>query len=107
MDQERSVHLQCNYIIIITFSPQSTLLQCLLGELEAHDGHVVITGRVSYASQEPWMFSASMRENILFGLPYRRDWYKSVIEACALDKVVSNFTSLIYLPTYELNILGY
>ena len=46
-----------------------------------------MNGSIGYASQEPWIFSASMRENILFGLPYQSVWYDTVIEACSLDKV--------------------
>ena len=44
-------------------------------------------GSVAYAGQEPWIFSASVRENILFGKPYQMDWYNTVVDACALDKV--------------------
>ena len=46
-----------------------------------------VGGKVSYASQEPWMFSSTVRENILYGLPYQKDWYDAVVQACALDKV--------------------
>ena len=44
-------------------------------------------GSVAYASQESWVLSATLRENILFGLPYHPDWYSTVVEACALEKV--------------------
>jgi len=66
---------------------QSTLLQCLLHELEPVKGTVQVNGRVSYASQDPWVFSATIKENILFGKPYNREWYDKVIRACALQKV--------------------
>ena len=66
---------------------KSSLLQCLLGELQPLKGTVSIEGKVSYASQDAWVFSATLRENILFGQPYEPAWYNSVIEACALDKV--------------------
>ena len=68
---------------------QSTLLQCLLKELKPVEGSVVVNGRVSYASQDPWVFSATLRENVLFGSPYDKEWYNKVIKACALDKVRS------------------
>ena len=51
------------------------------------EGSIELPGRVSYASQESWIFSSTLRDNVLFGLPYQKDWYDSVIEACALDKV--------------------
>ena len=63
------------------------MLQCLLKELPCLEGRIEVNGSIGYASQEPWIFSASMRENILFGLPYQSVWYDTVMEACALDKV--------------------
>ena len=50
-------------------------------------GSVTMRGSVAYASQESWVFSATLRENILFGLPYQPNWYNTVVEACALGKV--------------------
>ncbi|CAH0584374.1 unnamed protein product [Chrysodeixis includens] len=64
---------------------KSSLLHLILGELKESQGTVNLGGsRVSYASQEPWLFVATVRENILFGLPYDRIRYRKVIKACAL-----------------------
>ena len=52
---------------------------------------MVVNGSVGYASQEAWVFSASVRDNILFGLPYDAERYNAVIEACALKKVYLAF----------------
>ena len=43
---------------------KSSLLQCLLGELRPLAGSVKMEGRVSYASQETWIFSATLRETL-------------------------------------------
>ena len=51
------------------------------------NGGVTVRGSVAYASQESWVFSATLRENILFGLPYSPAWYNTVVEACALERV--------------------
>lgn len=41
-------------------------------------------GRIGYASQEAWVFSGTVRENILFGQKYNATWYQTVVDACAL-----------------------
>lgn len=62
-----------------TFLWQSSLLQVILGELPPTEGKISLGGAsVSYASQEPWLFVASIRQNILFGLPYYKTRYKKV-----------------------------
>ena len=66
---------------------KSSVLQCLLGELVPQAGSVSVSGRVTYTSQDAWVFSGTLRNNILFGCPYNPGWYQTVVEACALDKV--------------------
>jgi len=51
------------------------------------DGTVDIEGSVSYASQDPWIFSGTIKENVLFGQSYDEKWYKRVVECCCLVKV--------------------
>ncbi len=75
------------YLYCVTLPVQSTLLQCLLGELELLEGTAETKGSISYASQDPWVFTGNVRENILFGLPYQMERYNRVLKACALDKV--------------------
>ena len=66
---------------------QSSLLQCLLGELQALQGSIEVCGSIAYSSQEPWIFAGTIRENILFGKKYDPIWYERVLEACSLDQV--------------------
>nr|CAH7718231.1 unnamed protein product [Callosobruchus chinensis] len=63
---------------------KSSLLQLLIGELQG-TGRVEVSGRVAYASQEPWLFVNSVRNNILFGRPYLKGRYHDVVNCCALE----------------------
>ncbi|XP_072936018.1 ATP-binding cassette sub-family C member 4-like [Epargyreus clarus] len=65
-------------------SGKSSLLQVLLRELPVSKGTVNVRGSLSYACQESWLFPATVRENILFGLPYNVAKYKEVCEVCSL-----------------------
>ena len=40
---------------------------------------------------DPWLFNASVRDNILFGKHYKKEWYDQVIEACALQRDLDLF----------------
>ncbi len=64
---------------------QSSVLSCLLGEIPDNSGQIGMSGTVSYASQEPWLFSGSVRDNILFGRTFNEESYWKVIEACGLS----------------------
>lgn len=72
---------------------KSSLLHAILKELPLLEGSVEVVGDVSYASQEPWLFAGSVRQNILFGLPMDKHRYKAVIKNCSLER---DFTLLPY-----------
>lgn len=57
---------------------KSSLLQLLLGELPILDGSVIVNGTTSFASQEPWLFTGTVRNNILFGEEYDKKRYHEV-----------------------------
>ncbi|XP_065334956.1 ABC transporter C family member 8-like isoform X2 [Cloeon dipterum] len=66
-------------------SGKSSLIQALLGELKSSSGKSAMEARaVSYSSQEPWIFSGSIRENILFGRAFDNHRYNQVLKACGL-----------------------
>ncbi|GAB0088842.1 probable multidrug resistance-associated protein lethal(2)03659 [Sergentomyia squamirostris] len=72
---------------------KSSLIQAILRELPASSGTIDINGILSYASQEPWLFSGSIRQNILFGQPMDKRRYREVVKRCALEKDFSLFAN--------------
>ena len=65
----------------------SSLLRAVLGELPPSQGKVSVLGRITYVSQQPWVFPGTVKSNILFGKKYKEDRYEEVIRACALEEV--------------------
>lgn len=57
----------------------------ILKELTAVKGSFDVSGTVSYASQKPWMFSGSIKQNILFGQPWNDERYQKVIFFFSID----------------------
>lgn len=76
---------------------QSSLLSAVLGELPPSSGLVNVHGRIAYVSQQPWVFSGTVRSNILFGKKYEKERYEKVIKACALKKVTFESLMLCFL----------
>ncbi|XP_075166626.1 putative multidrug resistance-associated protein lethal(2)03659 [Haematobia irritans] len=67
-------------------SGKSTLIQTILGELPPVSGTISVNGTVSYASQDPWLFTGTVRQNILFGQPMDRRRYNITVKKCALER---------------------
>ena len=73
-------------------SGKTTLLATILGEeLEIMKGSVNYAGTLAYVSENPWVFPGTIRENILFYLPYNEKLYHEVIRACQLERDLKTF----------------
>ena len=63
----------------------------MLGEIPTSAGKIEIKGRISYSAQEPWIFSGSIRHNILFGEEFSEKRYWKTIEVCSLEHDLKMF----------------
>lgn len=72
---------------------KSSLLNALMGELPAVTGTYRISpdAKIAYASQIPWITAGTIKENILFGLPYDEQKLKDTIEATSMIRDISLF----------------
>lgn len=90
-----------------TGTGKSLMLASILGEVDILDGKVhvprgpkpeerhdhlankdnwIIPSSIAFVAQIPWIENASIKDNILFGLPLDESRYEKVIEYCALRK---------------------
>ncbi|XP_067011704.2 probable multidrug resistance-associated protein lethal(2)03659 [Anabrus simplex] len=79
---------------------KSSLLNVILRELPLVSGSCTVNGKVSYASQEPWVFAATVRQNIIFGREFDRLRYNRVVRACALKRDFKQF------PNGDMTVVG-
>ncbi|KAF0769463.1 multidrug resistance-associated protein 4-like isoform X1, partial [Aphis craccivora] len=70
---------------------KSSLIHAILRELPIFKGKISVHGVLSYASQEPWIFSGTIQQNILFGSPMDKERFKEVIDVCALKNDLEHF----------------
>ncbi|XP_048247853.1 ATP-binding cassette sub-family C member 4-like isoform X3 [Haliotis rufescens] len=67
---------------------KSSLLMSILGELPTSEGKIQVKGKIAYVSQQPWVFSASVRQNVTMGELFDATLYEKSLRACALKKDV-------------------
>ncbi|RZC40831.1 ABC membrane domain containing protein [Asbolus verrucosus] len=70
---------------------KSTLLKTILQDYPICYGQLNVQGKVSYASEEPWLFPSSIKQNILFGKQFDAERYKKVLHVCALEADIATF----------------
>ncbi|KAH8816370.1 putative ABC bile acid transporter [Xylogone sp. PMI_703] len=96
-----------------TGSGKSLLLASLFGEVDVLSGKInvpkaptpaerrdhlanrdnwIIPSSIAFVAQIPWIENASIKDNIIFGLPYDELRYNKVVDACALRKDLDMLT---------------
>lgn len=85
-------------------SGKTALLLSILHELPVSQGNFLRVGRTVYVPQIPWVFTGSLRDNILCDSPFAEDLYWKVMCACALDNDILEFPNgeYIYGITYSI-----
>jgi ABC-type multidrug transport system fused ATPase/permease subunit len=81
-------------------SGKSSLVSAILGELQRRSGTVRVHGSVAYSAQAAWIYNGTVRDNILFGLPYEPKRYRRAIYVSALN------ADLEILPAGDLTEIG-
>ncbi|KAK0404544.1 hypothetical protein QR680_017501 [Steinernema hermaphroditum] len=72
-------------------SGKSSLLSSVLGEARRVSGSLELDGKIAYVPQDSWIFSGSIRDNILFGLPYEERRYNETVSVCELLRDFQQF----------------
>ena len=47
---------------------------------------IVIADSLGYVQQNPWIQNKTIRDNILFGLPYEEEKYNETVKICQLRR---------------------
>ena len=79
---------------------KTSLLAALAGDMRMTQGSVMLGASRAFCPQYAWIQNATVQDNILFGQEMDREWYNSVIEACALGP------DLEILPAGDLTEIG-
>lgn len=66
-------------------SGKSSLLAALAGDMRRTRGEMTMGASRAFCPQYAWIQNTTVKENILFGKEMDKQWYRQVIDACALQ----------------------
>ncbi|XP_015762179.1 PREDICTED: multidrug resistance-associated protein 4-like [Acropora digitifera] len=98
-----SIEVKENKLLLVTGpvgSGKSSLLLAFLDELPPSTGNITRKGKIVYVPQTAWVYSGTLRDNILFNQEFDEEKYDRTIEACDLRKDIA------MLPQGDKTILG-
>lgn len=72
---------------------KTSLLYSIMQEMEVMSGSTTIKGSISYVEQEPFIFSASIEDNILFGNEYDKERLNDAIKNASLTRDIELFSN--------------
>jgi len=80
-------------IIGATGAGKSSLLHAVLGEIPTNSGVVQTRGTIAYVPQQAWIYNATIRNNILFGMEYDEKRYCRAVRISGLSKDLQNLAA--------------
>ena len=72
---------------------KTSLLHTIISKIPSASGQIARQGRIAYVCQTPWVFSGTVRENILFGKEYNKKAFQRVIDVCSLKEDLESLRS--------------
>ena len=70
---------------------KSSLLYAIVREMSLISGEISCQGKTAWVGQQPWVFSGTIRDNILFGEVFDPHRYHTTLHACGLYKDLQRF----------------
>jgi ATP-binding cassette subfamily C (CFTR/MRP) protein 4 len=82
------INLEINNGLTVLTGPmasgKSLLFHVIMQENQPVSGNLNVNGKISFASQQSWLFPSTIKQNIMFGANYDEERYRSVLQVCAL-----------------------
>ncbi|KAI8820291.1 P-loop containing nucleoside triphosphate hydrolase protein [Fimicolochytrium jonesii] len=88
-------------IVGVVGSGKTSLLSAITGHMQCVEGYAYVGGTFAYTSQQPWVQSTTVKDNITFGLPYDERKLQNVIRATAMQRDVDSFEDGIHSAIAE------
>ena len=70
---------------------KSLILHSIINDVGIDQGAIKTEGKLIIVPQVPWVFSGTIRDNILFGQPLETKKYENILDACALKMDLKMF----------------
>lgn len=70
---------------------KSCILHSIINDVGIDQGTIKTEGKIIIVPQVPWVFSGTIRDNILFGQPLETKRYENILDACALKMDLKMF----------------
>ncbi|XP_068202669.1 ATP-binding cassette sub-family C member 5-like [Palaemon carinicauda] len=81
-------------------SGKSSLISAICGDMRINRGNIFVNGKIALVTQQAWIYSGTLRDNLLLGASYDEIKYKETVRVCCLQ------SDLDMLPAGDLTEIG-